>query len=90
MMILQIFCAVLHFGNVHIKEKDGEACEIPVSHHCVCVSVCVCVCVCVSVCVYVCVCMCARVGFVRTCVLSFLSLPLCTYVCPKPKTGFWP
>ena len=43
MMILQIFCAVLHFGNVRIKEKDGEACEIPVSHHCVCVCVCVCV-----------------------------------------------
>ncbi|XP_070177929.1 unconventional myosin-Va-like [Littorina saxatilis] len=29
MMILQIFSAVLHFGNVHINEKDGETCEIP-------------------------------------------------------------
>ena len=36
MMILQIMCALLHFGNIHIKEKDGEACEIPVSY-CVCV-----------------------------------------------------
>ncbi|XP_076436047.1 unconventional myosin-Va-like isoform X2 [Babylonia areolata] len=29
LMILQIFSAVLHFGNVHIKEKEGESCEIP-------------------------------------------------------------
>ncbi|XP_059173032.1 unconventional myosin-Va-like [Physella acuta] len=29
MMIFRILSAILHFGNVNIKEKDGEACEIP-------------------------------------------------------------
>ncbi|XP_025081332.1 unconventional myosin-Va-like isoform X4 [Pomacea canaliculata] len=29
MLILQIISAILHFGNVHISEKEGEACEIP-------------------------------------------------------------
>ena len=31
MMIFQILSALLHFGNVHIKEKDAESSEIPVS-----------------------------------------------------------
>ncbi|KAH9495971.1 Unconventional myosin-Va [Bulinus truncatus] len=29
MMIFRILSAILHFGNVNIKEKEGEACEIP-------------------------------------------------------------
>ncbi|KAK6959163.1 unconventional myosin-Va, partial [Biomphalaria glabrata] len=29
MMIFRILSAVLHFGNVTIKEKEGESCEIP-------------------------------------------------------------
>ena len=39
MMVLQIFSAVLHFGNIHIKEKDGESCEVPVSSVCLKLSV---------------------------------------------------
>ena len=78
-MILQIFCAVLHFGNVHIKEKDGEACEIPVSHHCVCVSVCVCVCVCLSVCVCVCVYVCQ--GRVCAYLCAVISVIASVHVC---------
>ena len=30
-MIFQILSALLHFGNVQIKEKDAESSEIPVS-----------------------------------------------------------
>ncbi|CAL1542577.1 unnamed protein product [Lymnaea stagnalis] len=29
MMIFRILSAVLHFGNVNIKEKEGESCEVP-------------------------------------------------------------
>ena len=31
MMIFQILSAILHFGNVRIKEAEGETSEIPVS-----------------------------------------------------------
>ena len=34
MMIFQILSALLHFGNVQIKEKDAESSEIPVSKAC--------------------------------------------------------
>jgi hypothetical protein len=30
-MIFQILSAILHFGNVRIKEAEGETSEIPVS-----------------------------------------------------------
>ena len=33
MMIFQILSALLHFGNVQIKEKDAESSEIPVSKY---------------------------------------------------------
>ncbi|XP_041356072.1 unconventional myosin-Vb-like [Gigantopelta aegis] len=29
MMIFRIFAAILHFGNIKIRETDGEACEVP-------------------------------------------------------------
>ncbi|KAK3748926.1 hypothetical protein RRG08_019460, partial [Elysia crispata] len=29
MMVFRIVSAILHFGNVNIKERDGESCEIP-------------------------------------------------------------
>ncbi|GFR68421.1 myosin-Vb [Elysia marginata] len=29
MMVFRIISAILHFGNVHIKERDGESCEVP-------------------------------------------------------------
>ncbi|GFO26379.1 unconventional myosin-va, partial [Plakobranchus ocellatus] len=31
MMVFRIVSAILHFGNVNIKERDGESCEIPAS-----------------------------------------------------------
>ena len=30
LMIFRILAAILHFGNIKIREKEGEACEVPV------------------------------------------------------------
>lgn len=32
MMVFQIMAAILHFGNVRIKDAEGETSEIPVSY----------------------------------------------------------